>query len=100
MPRMEPIRCEFLKTAMLSAGWLAIGGCSFESCLQQIANRPMRKDINSLAANDPIIEAYKSAVAQMKSLPPSDPRNWSNHADIHRNHCPLGNWLFLPWHRW
>jgi tyrosinase len=97
---MEPNRREFLKMSMLSAGALAIGGCSFESCQQQIANRPMRKDINSLAANDPIIDAYKSAVTQMKSLQASDPLNWIAQANIHANHCPHSNWLFLPWHRW
>ena len=39
------------------------------------------------------------AVAAMKALPQSDPRNWIRFADIHRNFCPHGNWYFLPWHR-
>src|SRR5579875_1110269 len=97
---MEQNRREFLKMAVLGAGWLTFGGCSFESCLQQIANRPIRKDVNTLAANDPIIQAYKSAVSQMKALPAGVPRNWINQANIHANHCPHGNWFFLPWHRW
>lgn len=97
---MEQNRREFLKMAALSAGWLTVAGCSFQSCEQQIANRPTRRDINTLAPNDPIIQAYKSAITQMKALPASDPRNWINQANIHANHCPHGNWLFLPWHRW
>ena len=45
------------------------------------------------------IEAYKSAVSAMKALPSNDPRNWTNQASIHQNHCPHQNWWFLPWHR-
>jgi tyrosinase len=97
---MDQNRREFLKTAAVGAGCLALAGCDFEAFFQQIANRPTRKDVNSLAQNDPIIEAYKSAVSQMKNLPPNDNRNWINQANIHANFCPHGNWLFLPWHRW
>ena len=41
----------------------------------------------------------RRAVARMKALPQSDPRNWIRFADIHRNFCPHANWYFLPWHR-
>jgi tyrosinase len=93
-------RREFVKGAsafgaLSLAMWM--GGC--ESCQQQIANRPTRKNIANLAANDPIIEAYKNAVTAMKALPSSDPRNWTRQASIHNDHCPHGNWWFLPWHR-
>ncbi len=93
-------RREFVKGAsafgaLSLAMWM--GGC--ESCQQQIANRPTRKNIANLAANDPIVEAYKNAVTAMKALPTTDPRNWTNQANIHFNHCPHGNWWFLPWHR-
>ena len=97
----DPVsRREFLKKAsafgMMGAGfWL--GGC--EGCQQQIANRPTRRNIANLATNDPVIEAYKSAISAMKALPSSDPRNWTNQASIHLNHCPHQNWWFLPWHR-
>lgn len=96
-------RRDFLKTAgAFSAVSLAFwsGGC--ESCVQQIANRPTRRNISNLAANDPIIQAFKDAVAKMKALDTSDPSNplgWTNQANIHYNHCPHGNWFFLPWHR-
>jgi tyrosinase len=49
-----------------------------------------------------MVVAYKAAVSAMKSLyttSPADPRNWVNQALIHNNHCPHGNWYFLPWHR-
>jgi tyrosinase len=97
----DPVaRREFLKKAgafgVVSASvWL--GGC--EGCQQEIANRPTRRNIANLAANDPIVQAYKSAVSAMQALPSSDPRNWTNQAKIHFNHCPHGNWWFLPWHR-
>jgi tyrosinase len=93
-------RREFLKGATafgaLSLGmWM--GGC--ESCQQQIAKRPRRRNIANLAPNDPVIVAYKDAVTAMKALPSNDPRNWTKQAEIHLNHCPHGNWWFLPWHR-
>ena len=52
-----------------------------------------------MTANDPDLAAMRRAVAAMKALPQSDPRNWIRFADIHRNFCPHGNWYFLPWHR-
>jgi tyrosinase len=58
-----------------------------------------RRSIGSLAANDPIIVSYRKAVAAMKALPSSDPRNWTRQAQIHNNSCPHRNWFFLPWHR-
>jgi tyrosinase len=58
-----------------------------------------RRSIRRMAANDPDLVALRRAVAAMKALPPSDPRNWIRFADIHRNFCPHGNWYFLPWHR-
>lgn len=73
------------------------GGC--ESCRNQIDNRPTRRNIANLPANDPIIQAYKDAVSAMQALPAGDPRNWTKQAEIHLNHCPHGNWWFLPWHR-
>ena len=76
---------------------LWLGGC--EACLTQIQNRPTRKNIANLAPTDPIIQTYKAAVAAMKALPGSDPRNWLNQANIHFNNCTHGNWFFLPWHR-
>lgn len=86
-----------LRGSALGLAALALGGC--ETLIDQIRNRPMRRDLATLPANDPIIDTYKAAVSAMKALPPSDPRNWTRQAEIHLNHCPHGNWFFLPWHR-
>ncbi len=74
-----------------------LGGC--ESIRQTILNRPIRRNISTLANNHPIIEAYRDGVAAMKARPGSDRRNWTRQAEIHQNFCPHGNWYFLPWHR-
>lgn len=96
-------RRNFMRGAA-GVGALAIlgltGGCEiFEMTTKRIQNRPVRRNISSLAPNDPIIQTYKDAVAKMKALPMSDPRNWTKQAQIHYNHCPHNNWFFLPWHR-
>jgi tyrosinase len=76
---------------------LALGGC--EGCAKKIANRPLRRNVANLAANDPILQAYRDGIAAMQALSSSDPRNWTRQASIHDVHCPHGNWFFLPWHR-
>jgi tyrosinase len=93
-------RRDFLRGfGALSAAGLTLwaGGC--ESCKRQIQQRPTRRNIANLPANDPIIQAYKDAVTAMKALPASDGRNWTKQAEIHQNHCVHSNWWFLPWHR-
>ncbi len=93
-------RRDFLRgvgAASITGLTLWAGGC--ESCRNQIEHRPTRRNIANLAPNDPIIQSYKDAVAAMKALPSSDGRNWTKQAEIHQNHCPHGNWWFLPWHR-
>lgn len=72
---------------------LLLGGC------ENPIPRRVRRNIASLAPDDPIIEIYKDAVNAMKNLPASDPRSWTRQAQIHLDHCPHGNWFFLPWHR-
>lgn len=64
-----------------------------------VPDRPIRKNIATLADTDPILLAFQAGVAAMKALPTSDPRNWQRQAQIHQDFCPHGNWLFLPWHR-
>jgi len=77
----------------------ALPGCrALETLLERIANRRVRRDITSSAAAADLA-TYRQAVTLMKALPSSDPRNWARQAEIHQNHCPHGNWLFLPWHR-
>jgi tyrosinase len=74
-----------------------LGTC--ESCHVTLAARPIRKSLATLDPNDPIIQTYRDAVAQMKALPGTDKRNWQNQALIHSDFCPHSNWYFLPWHR-
>jgi tyrosinase len=90
-------RRDFLKGVGLTSLALATGAC--EACWKKIKDRPTRRNIANLAANDPIIETYKNAVSAMKALPASDGRNWTRQAQIHNNKCVHGNWWFLPWHR-
>ncbi len=93
-------RRDFLKGAgAFGAMTLALwqGGC--DSCANQIAHRPKRRNIANMASNDPDLTTYQDAVTKMKALPTSDHRNWANQAQIHYDHCPHGNWWFLPWHR-
>ena len=95
-------RRRFLQAAVLSGVAVALASCTpqqIRDLLDRIANRPVRRGVNTLAATDPILDAYRTAVAAMKALPPTDRRNWTRQAEIHLNFCPHGNWLFLPWHR-
>jgi tyrosinase len=76
-----------------------------EMLLDKIKNRPVRRDISSLDASDPVLESFREAITAMKALPSSNNRSWAKQAEIHGtiaggfNFCTHGNWLFLPWHR-
>ena len=85
-------------------GFLLAGGTSLAMLgtrVQVAAQRATvtRRSVRGMTANDPDLAAMRRAVAAMKALPPSDPRNWIRFADIHGSFCPHGNWYFLPWHR-
>lgn len=90
-------RRDLLKSSSALAVLIATGGC--DKILDQIKNRPTRRNISNLMPNDPIIQSYKDAITKMKALPSSDGRNWTRQAQIHNDHCPHSNWFFLPWHR-
>jgi tyrosinase len=94
-------RRDFLAAAgtlgALAGFTLFTGGC--ESFIHKIRNRPTRRNIAHLPPNDPIVQTYRDAVTAMKALPAADPRSWEKQANIHFDHCPHGNWYFLPWHR-
>jgi tyrosinase len=93
-------RRDFMKGASaLGIAGVALWTGACEKACEQIKNRPTRRNIANLPANDPIIQTYKDAVSAMKALPNSDGRNWNKQADIHNNKCPHQNWWFLPWHR-
>lgn len=90
-------RRESLFSAAALACMFALGGC--EKIFEKIRNRPVRKNVGAMAAGDPALAVYRDGIEQMRALPASDPRNWTNFSAIHQNHCPHGNWYFLPWHR-
>ncbi|WVZ25876.1 hypothetical protein V8G54_004420 [Vigna mungo] len=65
--------------------------------------------------DDTYIAKYKKALSIMRSLPPEDPRNFTQQANIHCAYCngayqQVGypdvqlqvhnSWLFFPFHRW
>lgn len=93
-------RRDFLKLGgmVLAAGSLSgVSLTTLTSCAA-ISERPIRREVNSIDAG-PDINTYKAAVAAMKALPSTDPRNWANQAQIHYDHCQHGNWFFFTWHR-
>ncbi|HEY6276491.1 MAG TPA: tyrosinase family protein [Streptosporangiaceae bacterium] len=69
----------------------------------------VRADIWTLAAGDPIVTAYRKAVAAMQAKPANHPASWAYQAAIHgsiaasppayANQCRHGTWFFLAWHR-
>ncbi|HET9789037.1 MAG TPA: twin-arginine translocation signal domain-containing protein, partial [Pyrinomonadaceae bacterium] len=81
-------RRDFLRGASaLGITSLAIATGACEACWKKIKERPTRRNIANLAANDPIIQSYKDAVTAMKNLPSTDGRNWTKQAEIHLNKC-------------
>ncbi|XP_027338127.1 polyphenol oxidase, chloroplastic-like [Abrus precatorius] len=61
------------------------------------------------------LQNYKEALRRMKALPPSDPRNFTQQANVHCAYCDgayhqvgfpqldfqvHNSWLFFPFHRW
>ena len=66
------------------------------------ANLRIRRDVQSMAPNDPWFTKYGQAIQAMHDLQkskPSDQRNWRNQALIHINHCPHSSNSFVHWHR-
>jgi tyrosinase len=103
-PELRPLqisRRAFLELTAVGAVGAMLAACTpaLTQILDQIRNRPVRRDVSSLPATDPVLNSYRAAITAMKALPTTDPRNWINQANIHANFCPHGNWLFLPWHR-
>jgi tyrosinase len=96
-PSRRTVLAALAQASLLGLSGLTLGGC--EHIRRKIAQRRTRRDLATLAANDPIIETYRAAVAAMKALPASDPRSWNRQAQIHFDFCPHSNWFFLPWHR-
>jgi tyrosinase len=87
-------RRDFVKVGACAAAFARAGRAATVG-----APAGVRVSINGLDASAPVVKQYASAVARLKQLPSSDPRNWTNLAAVHNKFCPHSNWWFLPWHR-
>ena len=104
--RLGLTRRQFLTFCSLLTG-AGLAGSALSACdpedlaglLEQINNRPVRREITGLAPTDSIIQSYGAAITAMKALPTSDARNWTRQAQIHNDTCRHRSWLFFPWHR-
>ncbi|WP_245298668.1 tyrosinase family protein, partial [Methylobacterium platani] len=97
-------RTVLLQGGVIGAGLIA-GHLPGAAALAAQAGPPLRRSLQGLAWNDPIVATYRDAVGIMKRKPASDPLSWVQLAGIHGSldtgfrYCPHGNWYFLPWHR-
>jgi Common central domain of tyrosinase len=95
-------------------GLLGSGLIRATGSIAQASSLRTRRNIKSLAVNDPIIVKYREAVKMMKALDttsPLSPLSWKYQAAIHGtlitsipagapwNTCPHSNVNFWPWHR-
>jgi tyrosinase len=92
-------RRQLLQIAALAGGGASLLSACTKEQIQNIANRPIRKNIATLAPNDPIVTTYAAAIRAMQALPSTDTRNWTKQAQIHNTLCRHSSWLILPWHR-
>lgn len=99
-------RRQFLRVTSVAvgAGFLGLSNAAcdqvVEQLIEKIKNRPVRRNISTLALDDPIVQNYRAAVTAMQALPSTDRRNWNRQAQIHRDApCRHASWLFFPWHR-
>jgi tyrosinase len=65
---------------------------------------PVRRSLQGLSWNDPIVATYRDGVGIMKRMAGSEKFSWVAMSEIHGNlegyrYCPHGDWYFLPWHR-
>lgn len=91
-----------LQGSVIGAGLIATNVTGVEALAQ--GQPPLRQSLANLQLNDPILQAWRDGVAQLKAQPASNPISWASFAAIHGNAsnfnlCPHGNWYFLPWHR-
>ena len=73
------------------------------------ANPYVRREVWSLADDDPTLAEYGAAITLMRKRASSDRTSWSYQAAIHGTHAPSPQpewnscehqtWYFLPWHR-
>ncbi|XP_027932205.1 polyphenol oxidase A1, chloroplastic-like [Vigna unguiculata] len=79
------------------------------------SNQPLRVRPAAHLVTDDYLAKYKKALDLMKKLPPKDPRNFMQQANVHCAYCDgayhqvgfpdldlqvHNSWLFFPFHRW
>lgn len=97
------------RTVLLQGGAIGAGliaaNMSAVRALAAPKTPPVRRSLQGLAWNDPIVATYRDAVGIMKQKATSDKFNWVQLANFHGSintgfrYCPHGDWYFLPWHR-
>ena len=82
---------------------------SFPALADFAASPALRRNASTMAANDPILRGYRTAIARMRALPDDNPCSWFYQAAIHGtndprnlpswNTCHLDSRFFWAWHR-
>lgn len=95
--------------AVASAGILRHSIVDLDRVLAAPLPPVVRRDIGGLSATDPIITSYRTAIANMKALPATNPLSWTYQAAIHGTTaaslqtawatCQHGSNFFWSWHR-
>ena len=94
-------RRHLLRTGTAALGLATTG--TFLPTTEALAQTPnrnlrIRRSVTD-SAGSPALASYGRAVAEMKrrsEVNANDPLGWTAQANIHRDHCPHGNWFFLP----
>lgn len=99
----------FFARAGAAASLTLLGQAGLEVQPVSAASLFVRRNVGGMNAFDPVISAYRKAVAAMRTLPATDPRSWTYQAAIHGtfttppqtawNTCQHGNYFFWSWHR-
>jgi len=102
-------RRSFFAKAGAAASLTLLAPAAFLGGRASAASLFVRRNVGGMNAFDPVIAAYRKAVAAMRALLPSDPRSWTYQAAIHGtlagppqtawNTCQHGSHLFWAWHR-
>ena len=83
-----------LQGSVIGAGIIAANVKGIEALAQ--GQPPLRRSLGDLQLNDPILQAWRDGVGQLKQA--SGPISWASFAAIHGdatsgfNLCPHGNW--------
>ena len=99
---METRRSVLIQGSVIGAGIIANEVMGIAAFAQ--TKTPVRRSLQGLAWNDPIVETYRDGVGIMKRMAASEKFSWVAMSEIHGNlqgyrYCPHGDWYFLPWHR-